>query len=316
MGADGDSGRDASRGSPVLSVLLPAYNAADTIRAAAESVLNGTTAALELIIVDDGSTDGTGAAVVDLASDRRVRVISRPNKGLSASLNEAIAYASAPFIARMDADDVSMPDRFEAQLRYLADNPDVVMVGGQIRRIIRGEIESTSQLPLEHDEIVAALVRGQHAICHPTVMIRRSALDLVGGYWEHGLAEDWDMYLRLAEVGRIANIDQHVLDYTFSDTSINAKSMLTVRVNIALAVRNHYRRSCGMETLEPQAFVNDLTVPDRMRIRAESLSLGLYRKSLIAGTSNKVAKSVLLAGAAASWPPFAVRRLRQAAHAT
>lgn len=316
MGADGDSGRDASRGSPVLSVLLPAYNAADTIRAAAESVLNGTTAALELIIVDDGSTDGTGAAVVDLASDRRVRVISRPNKGLSASLNEAIAYASAPFIARMDADDVSMPDRFEAQLRYLADNPDVVMVGGQIRRIIRGEIESTSQLPLKHDEIVAALVRGQHAICHPTVMIRRSALDLVGGYWEHGLAEDWDMYLRLAEVGRIANIDQHVLDYTFSDTSINAKSMLTVRVNIALAVRNHYRRSCGMETLEPQAFVNDLTVPDRMRIRAESLSLGLYRKSLIAGTSNKVAKSVLLAGAAASWPPFAVRRLRQAAHAT
>jgi glycosyltransferase involved in cell wall biosynthesis len=313
---DRDQGREASWGSPVLSVLLPAYNAADTVRAAAESVLNGTSAALELIIVDDGSTDGTGAAVVDLAADPRVRVISRPNKGLSASLNEAIAYASAPFIARMDADDVSMPDRFEAQLRFLAEHPEVVMVGGQIRRIIRGEAESTSQLPLEHDDIVAALVKGQHAICHPTVVIRRSALDRVGGYWDYGVAEDWDMYLRLAEIGKIANIDQHVLDYTFGEGSINATSMLKVRVNIALAVRNHYRRSCGMETLEPQAFVNDLTVPDRMKIRAESLSLGLYRKSLIAGTTSRVAKSVLLAGAAASYPPFAVRRLRQAAHAT
>lgn len=316
MDTDRDQGRETSWGSPVLSVLLPAYNAADTVRAAAESVLNGTSAALELIIVDDGSTDGTRAAVVDLAADPRVRIISRPNKGLSASLNEAIAHASAPFIARMDADDISMPDRFEAQLQFLAEHPDVVMVGGQIRRVINGEAESTSQLPLEHDDIVTALLRGQHAICHPTVVIRRSALDLVGGYWEYGVGEDWDMYLRMAEVGRLANLDQHVLDYTFAGSGINATSMITLRVNIALAVRNHYRRTCGLDTLEPQAFVNDLTMPTRMKIRAESLSLGLYRKSLLAGASNKVAKSVLLAGAAASWPPFAVRRLRQAAHTT
>src|SRR5262249_46292068 len=88
VGANGDWG------SPVLSVVLPAYNAAATIRAAAESVLNGTTAALELIIVDDGSTDGTGAAVVDLLADDRVRLISRPHEGLAASLNAAIAEAS------------------------------------------------------------------------------------------------------------------------------------------------------------------------------------------------------------------------------
>lgn len=189
------------------------------------------------------------------------------------------------------------------------------MVGGRIRRIIKGEAESTSQLPLQHEDIVSALLRGQHAICHPTVVIRRSALDLVGNYWDFGVAEDWDMYLRLSEVGRIANLDQHVLDYTFGDGGINATGMLGVRVNIALAVRNHYRRTCGLHTLEPQAFIDDLTVPKRMKIRAESLSLGLYRKSLLAGTSSRVAKTVLLAGAAVSWPPFAVRRLKQAAHA-
>lgn len=302
-------------GQPVLSVLLPAYNAAATVRAAAESVLNGTSAALELIIVDDGSTDGTGAAVADLEADPRVRVISRPNKGLAASLNEAIALASAPFIARMDADDVSMPDRFEAQLQYLVDHPDVVLVGGQIRRIINGEAESESRLPLEHDDIVAALLRGQHALCHPAVMIRRSALDVIGGYWEYGVAEDWDLYLRLAEVGRVANLDRHVLDYTFHEGGINASSMRKVRTNIGLAVFNHYRRTNGLIEFNLATYLQHLDVGSKLKIRAECLSLGLYRRSMLAGPSHKAAKTVLLAGAAISWPPFAVHRLRQVSQA-
>lgn len=296
--------------------MLPAYNAAGTVRAAADSVLNGTRAALELIIVDDGSTDGTGAAVADLAADERVRIISRPNKGLAASLNEGIAAATAPFIARMDADDVSMPDRFEAQLDYLAEHPEVVLVGGQIRRIINGEAESASHLPLDHDGIVTALLRGQHALCHPAVMMRRSALDAVGDYWDLGVAEDWDLFLRLSEVGRLANLDQHVLDYAFHGGGINASSMAAVRTNIGLAVRNHHRRSRGLAALDARAYVSDLSAGERMQIRAESLSLGLYRKSMLAGTNNKAAKAVLLAGAAISWPPFAVRRLKQAAHST
>ncbi|WP_319453450.1 MULTISPECIES: glycosyltransferase family 2 protein [unclassified Mycobacterium] len=302
-------------GLPVLSVVLPAYNAAATVRAAAESVLNGTIAALELIIVDDGSTDGTGAAVADLEADPRVRVISRPNKGLAASLNEAIACATAPFIARMDADDVCMPDRFEVQLQYLVDHPDVVMVGGQIRRVINGEAESQSRLPLEHDEIVADLLHGQHAVCHSAIVIRRSALDVIGGYWEHGVAEDWDLYLRLAEVGKVANVDRHVLDYTFHEGGINATSMRTVRTNIGLAVFNHYRRVNGLIEFNQATYLEHLDVASKLKIRAETLSLGLYRRSMLAGTSSKAAKTVLLAGAAISWPPFAVRRLRQVSHA-
>lgn len=309
MGAD-----DGGHRSPVLSVVLPAYNAEGTVRAAADSVLNGDVAALELIIVDDGSTDGTGAAVADLAADERVRIISRPNKGLAASLNEGIAASRAPFIARMDADDVCMPDRFQAQLAYLTEHPEVVLVGGQIRRIINGEAESESHLPLDHDDIVTALLRGQHAVCHPAVMMRRSALEQVGDYWEFGVAEDWDLFLRLSTVGKLANLDRHVLDYTFHSGGINASSMVAVRTNIGLAVRNHYRRSCGMDTLDTRAYVSDLTVPKRMKIRAESLSLGLYRKSMLAGRSSKAAKTVLLAGAALSWPPFAMRRIKQVAY--
>lgn len=304
---------DPDRGTPVLSVVLPAYNAAGTIRAAATSVLDGTIAALELIIVDDGSTDGTGAAVADLATDPRVRIISRPNKGLAASLNEAIEVASAPFIARMDADDVCMPDRFEAQLAHLVSHPDVVLVGGQIRRVIGGVPESTSRLPLAHDDIVAALLHGSHAVCHPTVMIRRSALGTIGPYWSFGVAEDWDLFLRLSEIGRLANLDRHVLDYTFHEGGINARSMRDVRANIGLAVFNHYRRTNGLIEFNRDTYLQHLDVGSRLKIRAESASLGLYRRSLLAGTSSKATKTILLAGAALTWPPFAVHRLRQVA---
>lgn len=312
----GDKGAGDSWGSPVLSVLLPAYNAEATVRAAAESVLNGTRAALELIIVDDGSTDGTGAAVADLASDPRVQLISRPNKGLAASLNDAIAAASAPFLARMDADDVSMPDRFDAQLAYLSEHPEVVLVGGQIRRVVDGAAESVSRLPLGHDAIVTALLQGQHALCHPTIMMRRSALDAIGPYWNDGVAEDWDLFLRLSEVGHLANLDGHVLDYTFHAGGINASSMRTVRTNIGLAVCNYRRRAAGLANFDRQAYTEQLRVADKLRIHAESTSLELYRRSLQMGTSSRGAKAVYLAGAAMSWPPFAIRRLRQVSHST
>ena len=304
------------RGEPVLSVVLPTYDSAHTLGAAARSVLTGNTVALELIVIDDGSTDDTAAVLAELTTDPRVRVISRPNRGLAASLNEGIAAARAPFIARMDADDVSAPGRFDAQVEFMAAHPDVVLAGGQIRRVINGVAESSSRFPLDHDTIVAALLRGQHAVCHPAVVMRRSALDRVGGYWDEGVAEDWDLFLRLSEVGDLANLDRHVLDYSFHGGGINASSMVAVRTNIGLAVRNHYRRTCGLDTLNVRRYREDLTVPKRMKIRAESLSLGLYRRSMQAGTSSKTAKTVLLAGAALSWPPFAVRRIRETAHAS
>ncbi|MCW2514974.1 MAG: glycosyltransferase family 2 protein [Mycobacterium sp.] len=304
------------RVAPVVSVLLPAYNAARTVTAAALSVLESDSTPLELIIIDDGSTDDTREVVERLADDDRVRIISRPNKGLAASLNEGIAAASAPFIARMDADDLTAPGRFRTQVQYLEAHPDVVLLGGQIRRIIDGAPESVSHLPLEHDAIVDALIRGQHAMCHPSIMIRRSALDTVGGYWDHGVAEDWDLFLRVSEAGKLANVDEHVLDYTFHAGGINASSMRKVRTNIGLAVCNHDRRGKGLPEFGPDGYADHLDVPHKIKIRAESASLGLYRRSMLAGQSNRAAKAVLLAGAAVSWPPFALRRIRETVRTT
>ncbi|KAA0101928.1 glycosyltransferase family 2 protein [Mycolicibacterium sp. P1-18] len=310
MAADGTGTR------PVVSVVLPAFDAETTIAAAVRSVLADDSVPLELIVVDDGSTDGTLAALGAFADDARVTVVSRPNRGLSASLNEAIAASSAPYVARMDADDVSVPGRLRTQLEYLEGHPDVVLVGGQIRRVVGGVAESASTFPLDHDGIVGALLRGQHAMCHPSVMMRRSALDAVGGYWDHGVAEDWDLFLRLSETGRLANVTDHVLDYAFHGGGINASSMRRVRTNIGLAVSNHHRRAKGLPQFDPSGYADQLDVSEKFKIRAESVSLGLYRRSMLTEQSHRAAKTVLLAGAALSWPPFAVRRILQTVRAT
>jgi glycosyltransferase involved in cell wall biosynthesis len=294
---------------PTVSVLLAAYNAADTIAKAAESVLTGNDVALELIIIDDGSTDGTSEVIESLARDSRVRVISHPNMGLAASLNRGIAAASAAFIARMDADDISAPNRFDLQSQFLSDHQDVVLVGGQIRRIVEDEPRSASHFPLDHRQIVNALVHGRHAICHPAVMMRKAALDAVGGYWDNGVSEDWDLFLRLSEMGRLANLDRHVLGYTFHSTGINASDMETVRANIGLAICNYRRRAQGLKELDRGAYLDNLGFWERVRIHAESRSLQAYRRSMLVGTSNKVVGTLLLVQAALIWPPFAARRI-------
>ena len=297
---------------PTVSVLLPAYNAAATLAKAADSVLTGNDVALELIVIDDGSTDTTSEVLESIARDSRVRVISHPNMGLAASLNRGIAAASAPFIARMDADDVSLPGRLDRQVQFLFDNPDIISVGGQIRRIIDGDPRSISDLPLDHRGIVDALLHGQHAICHASTMTRKAALVAIGGYWDEGVSEDWDLFLRLSEVGKLANINEALYDVVFHETGISASGMKTVRANISLAVCNYRRRANGLNELNRDAYIGTLGVWGRLRIGAQTRSLQAYRRSMMVETSSPTLGKVLLAEAAFLWPPFAIRRITRA----
>lgn len=301
-----------SSSTPTVSVLLPVYNAADTVAKAAESILTGNDVALELILIDDGSTDGSREALEDIARDPRVRVISHANIGLGASLNRGIAAASAPFIARMDADDISAPGRLDVQLQFLADHPHVVLVGGQVRRIVNGQPRSTSDLPLDHRGIVKALLHGHHAINHPAVMMRKSALDAIGGYWDRRFGEEWDLFLRLSEVGGLANLDLHVLDYSYGQSGMNATGMDTMRAHFGLANCNFRRRSQGLQELDLETYLNSIGILERVRIRAQSRSLKAYRRSLLVETSNPAVGRILLAEAALLWPPFATRRIARA----
>jgi glycosyltransferase involved in cell wall biosynthesis len=204
---------------------MPVFNAQRYIRQAAESILNQTFSDFEFIIIDDGSSDDSKQILVELARrDSRIRLVSRPNTGYTKALNEALALARAPYLARMDADDVSMPERFEKQLAYLKANPDCVLVGSRILTIDPfGSPLYEPRHKLQHDAIEAELLAGVGwAIVHPASMMVREHVTALGGYRvQMEPSEDLDLFLRLSERGKIANLPEVLLYYRQHVKSVN-----------------------------------------------------------------------------------------------
>lgn len=196
-----------------LSVVMPARNAAATLLRALRSILDQSFRELEVIVVDDGSTDGTGALARSLA-DPRVRVVSRPGEGLVAALNVGIAHAKADMVARMDADDIAYPERFARQLELLRSH-DVVGCGVRIVGAGQGYALYAAWLnSLTTHEAIMRERFVESPLAHPTVLMRRAVLDAVGGYRDMGWAEDYDLWLRLAAAGaRFAKTSEVLLDW-------------------------------------------------------------------------------------------------------
>ena len=211
---------------PTISVVMSAFNNAEFVDAAIESVLGQSFFDFELIVIDDGSTDGTGELLQQFAdSDCRVRLIRRENRGLTVSLNEGLALARGEFVARMDADDVALRDRFERQLACLRAHADCVLLGSAVTLIDPCGVEVVRGGHVAgHDAIDAALLAGEgSSVYHPSTMMRRDALARVGGYRpDYNGAEDLDLFLRLAEVGRVENLPDALLQYRIHPKSVNA----------------------------------------------------------------------------------------------
>ena len=210
---------------PALCVALPVYNARRYLAAALASILGQFFRDFELVAVDDGSTDDSLAILRAFAArDARLRVISRPNTGLAGALNDAWRASTAPFVARMDADDIAFPGRFARQVAHLEAHPEIVALGSAIVFMdAAGRPVKDCPRPLGHEEIEAALLRGDGgSLIHPVVMLRRTALEAIGGYRpEAYFVEDLDLYLRLARVGRLANLPEPLLFYRVHPGSMN-----------------------------------------------------------------------------------------------
>ena len=209
---------------PKISVLLPIYNAARYLREAVESLRTQTHADFEIVAVDDGSTDESAEILRTVArTEPRLQVESRPNTGIVGALNDGLALARGEFIARMDADDVSLPRRFSAQLDFLAQHPDCVALGSDVEFTDpEGRPLSRRRPAQDHAEILRQLLDGNGgALVHPSVMFRRAAVERIGGYREHYSLEDLDIYLRLTEHGTLANLPDVLLRYRQHLGSIN-----------------------------------------------------------------------------------------------
>ncbi len=211
--------------SPVVSVLIPVFNAAPYLASALASVQAQTFADFEIIAVDDGSTDGSSGILDRIAaSEPRLRVIRRPNTGIVGALNDGLAATRGEFIARMDADDLCLPERFARQLEYLRRHPDCVCVGSAFRYIDdMGSHLKECRRQTAHDAIERDLLTGDGgAIIHPAAMFRRDAVVRAGAYREAAQwVEDLDLYLRLARVGRLANLEGVLLYYRLHVQSVN-----------------------------------------------------------------------------------------------
>lgn len=239
------SGRDDLDGPPAASVLLPVYNAGQHLVQAVESVLNQTFQNFEVLLLNDGSTDNSLQVLESFASiDRRCRIYSWPNRGLFATLNAGLELAEAEFIIRMDQDDVCRPQRFEKQIFYMRQHPECVVVGSRVLFIDANGMPIFEVLDrYTHEEIERALLSRQLGIAHPAAIIRRSALEAIGGYRpDYTHAEELDLFLRLAEVGRLANLPEVLLDYRQHFASSSYKYVIEQSVSARNAVLDACKR--------------------------------------------------------------------------
>lgn len=231
---------------PAISVLLPVYNAELYLRIAVESILAQTFKNFELIAVDDGSTDRSLALLQEYANrDPRVRVISRPNTGIAGALNDGLAVAQGELVARMDADDISLPHRFQLQLAYLRAHPDCVLLGSRVLLVDPyGTPLYDTNHSLTHEQIEAELLAGVGwAVVHPVAMMRTDAVRRAGGYrTEFVPIEDLDLFLRLVETGRAANLPDVLLQYRQHPQSANRTRFAEQESKKRACVADGYRR--------------------------------------------------------------------------
>jgi glycosyltransferase involved in cell wall biosynthesis len=192
---------------PKVSVVMAVYNSERYIKEAVESILNQTYKNLELIIVNDASTDDTGK-ILEGFSDPRIKVETHKRRlGPARSRNDAIEKSSGEYIAIMDADDISAPERIEIQARFLDENKDIGLVGsGRLEIDSDGTPLYPKYFPSD-DNLIKKNILKESCFCHPSIMFRKTIFQKIGGYREEfEVSEDFDMLLRFAEVSRMYNL--------------------------------------------------------------------------------------------------------------
>lgn len=205
----------------MISVIMSTYNRGQKISRSVESILQQTVDDIEFIICDDCSTDDTYDTLQKIAtSDNRVKLIRNTNNmGLQKSLNRCLSLCNGEYIARMDDDDFSLPERFEIQVKFLQNNPKYSFVGSNANEVF-DEHSLVTNLPLHPDKY--DLIK-RNPYVHPSIMMKSSVIKAVGGYSEsinHLRVEDYELWMRMYKNGyKGANIKRPLVEYSKSFTN-------------------------------------------------------------------------------------------------
>ena len=229
---------------PLVSVILPAYNAENTIAEAIKSIIDQTYNNWELIVINDGSSDRTEDIILSF-TDKRIKYYkNQGNKQLIYTLNRGLSLATGKYIARMDADDICFPQRFEKQVDFMEKHSNVIVCGTQIKYFgtKRTKYKKLS-FPLGDSELKDMLAIST-CFAHPSVMVRKSVIAESGVTYDvnYKNAEDYSFWIDLIPYGDFANIHEPLLFYRVSDTQISQPSNLQTTKSVIACKKKYLKK--------------------------------------------------------------------------
>jgi glycosyltransferase involved in cell wall biosynthesis len=282
---------------PQVSVIMPMYNAMPYAEEAIGSILGQSFEDFELLIVDNGSTDGSLQYVKSLA-DQRVRLLAESERGSGRALTNGIFAARGEFLAVMDADDVADKDRLKIEVDYLQSHPEIVLVGARFAFMVGSSIVPAPPQPKEHHDIKRALLAGRPVVCNSSSMFRAIQARSVGGHRLPGPGHDVDFFLRMAEVGRVCNIPDLLHYYRLHGASTSIVKMREVNFFHEFSIACANARAEGRDEPNNAQFTEQWAQRSGMAKLAEVAdckSLELYRIAV----EKRATRNYVTSGAAA-----------------
>lgn len=236
--------------SPLVSVVMSVYNGEAYLHEAIDSVLNQTYKEFEFIIINDGSTDNS-LSVIKSYEDKRIRLVNNEgNHGLIYSLNKGLEIAKGEFIARMDADDICLPERIEYQVKEFIDHPEAVVVGSDYY-LLNGEKNTYIKNRNDSDYQKAVLLFAP-CFCHPTVMMRNVFREKIVFYDPKFIhAEDYKLWTDLYSLGEFLNVGKPLLKYRHHPSQISNQKNES-QLSISKEIRHHYLHQLNFKLSERQ----------------------------------------------------------------
>lgn len=260
-----------------LSVILPIYNGMPFLAEAIDSLIHQTYQDFVILAIDNGSTDGTRKYLAEM-NNEKINYIRLEEKNLVKALNKGLELADTPLIARMDADDICHPKRFEKQINFLNKNSEIGLVGTNGRYISgAGNKYLNINLPLTHDKIIQTMLKKRNAIIHASIMFRSEITKLYGGYnVKYFPCEDYELFLRIGDRVKFSNIPERLYQFRIREGSIMSNYIgdsIKVYYYITKKYSSKYRTG---------EIINKLTVNHNLKLfeKFDVISVSIYRKGL------------------------------------
>ena len=299
-----------------ITVLMSVYNGMPYLPEAVDSILAQTVQDFTFLIVNDGSKDET-VDYLNRLTDKRIQVMHQSHRGQGAARTSGLARLNSKFVAIMDADDVALPTRLEAQLHFLHRHKEIGLVGTQVAYIgDSGRRGFSPPLPCDHESIYTDLLHGRHALVNGTIMCYVSILKRVGGYRIDSSGEDWDMFLRVGEASKLANLNEVLYLYRLHFFSVNIRHLDKIRTDIAYACHCAKHRAAGHPEISVKEFLIEQSARPFWHRLAEAMdvyALGQYRRALVDILNSNCLKGYAqLAYAVLCSPRWSIQRISRA----